>query len=140
MKFRLQRQGREMNLTALFFHRKKGYSGGTRTHNPRPPASKAVALPTEPPRQPSRLGSNHTSYAWQCLNSPDKQGNLKLNMHALPQRKLNTRIMSVIINCSHATTDMFNHRISSHVVCDYAQKYTLDKLFQVGYLITLLSC
>ena len=31
--------------------------------NPRPPAFKAVALPTEPPRQPSWLGSNHTSYA-----------------------------------------------------------------------------
>ena len=26
--------------------------------NPRPPAFKAVALPTEPPRQPSWLGSN----------------------------------------------------------------------------------
>ena len=33
--------------------------------NPQPPAFKAVALPTEPPRQPSWLGSNsnHTSYA-----------------------------------------------------------------------------
>ena len=29
--------------------------------NPRPPVFKEVALPTEPPRQPSWLGSNHTS-------------------------------------------------------------------------------
>ena len=54
------------------FHRKKGCSGGIRTHkllllNPRPPAFKAVALPTEPPRQPNWLGSNHTSYARQSV-------------------------------------------------------------------------
>ena len=33
--------------------------------NSQPPAFKGVALPTEPPRQPSWLGSNHTSYARQ---------------------------------------------------------------------------
>ena len=35
--------------------------------NPRPPTFKAITLTTEPPRQPSWLGSNHTSYARQSI-------------------------------------------------------------------------
>ena len=35
--------------------------------NPRPPVFKSVALPTEPPRQPSWLGSYYTSHARQSV-------------------------------------------------------------------------
>ena len=57
---RLQRESMAMNLRALFsiFIEKRLFR---RDSNPRPPAFKAVTLPTEPPRQPSWLGSNHTS-------------------------------------------------------------------------------
>ena len=77
--FRLQRQGKETNLRALFslFIEKRLLRWDS---NPRPPAFKAVALPTESPRQHSWLGSNHTSYKAKCLISPDKRGKLKLNI------------------------------------------------------------
>ena len=59
------KQGNEPESTLFYFHRKKAtYSRWD--SNPRPPAFKAVALPTEPPRQPSQ-GSNHTSYARQSM-------------------------------------------------------------------------
>ena len=35
--------------------------------NPHPPAFKAAAPPTEPPRQPSWLGLNHTSYTYKAM-------------------------------------------------------------------------
>ena len=62
--FRLQSCGKEMNLRALFsiFIEKRLLRWDS---NPRPPAFKAVALPTEPPRQPGWLGSNHASYTRQ---------------------------------------------------------------------------
>ena len=54
------KQGNKPESPLFYFHRKKAAQVG---NDPRPPAFKAVALPTEPPRQPSWLGSNHTSYA-----------------------------------------------------------------------------
>ena len=60
------KQGNEPeNPNSFIFSYKKGSSGGI--PNPQPPAFKAVALPTEPWRQPSWLGSNHTSYARQSV-------------------------------------------------------------------------
>ena len=43
----------------FYFHRKNRLLGWDL--NPRPPVVEAVALPTEPRKQPSWLGSNHTS-------------------------------------------------------------------------------
>ena len=63
---RLLKANKATNLRALFsiFIEKRPLRWDS---NPRPPAFKTVALPTEPPRQPSWLGSNHTSYARQSV-------------------------------------------------------------------------
>ena len=63
MRTETSKANKAMNLRA-YFHRKKAAQVG---FEPRPPAFEAVVLPTESLRQPSLLGSNHTSYARQSV-------------------------------------------------------------------------
>ena len=72
------RQRNETESPLIYFHRKKRLL--RQDLNPQPPAFKAVAPSTEPPRQPSWLGSNHKLCKAKRLISPDKQGQLKLNI------------------------------------------------------------
>ena len=56
---------------------------------PRPPAFKAVALQTEPPRQPTKAAQlvgfkSHKLCKVKRLIIPDKQGKLKLNSYFVP--------------------------------------------------------
>ena len=76
------KQGNKPESPLFYFHGEKKWLFKWDL-NPQPPAFKAVALPTEPLRQLSLLGSNHTSYICKAkpLISPDKQDILKHNAY-----------------------------------------------------------